>query len=118
MPIEALPHVRRSIHALLKEDLPADVPIVLATLSESMKVGPLTTDREVIHAAVDAIPAATKPHLTLMDILEHLQMVADTGGNMATQGAPAPMVFEALSQGRRLITENRLRLLAVSESLT
>jgi VWFA-related protein len=109
MPLEALPRVRSAIHALLKEDLPSGVPIVLATVTQTLKIGLITTDRAAVDAAVDALPAATKPNLTLMDILEHLQMIMDTAGD------PIP---EALAQGRTLITENRLRLLAVSESLT
>jgi VWFA-related protein len=109
MPIDALPRVRTAIHALLKEDLPAGVPITLATVSQSLKISPFTTDRAAVDAAVDALPAATTTHLSLLDILEHLDMVADTAGDP---------LMAAMAQGRRLIAENRLRLLAISESLT
>ena len=110
MPIEALPRVKTAIHALLREDLPSGVPMMLATMSQSLTVGRFTTDRATIDAAVDAIPSAARNNRTLMDVVEHLDMLCDT--------AALNIERAAIGEGRALINENRTRLLAVTESLT
>jgi VWFA-related protein len=114
MPADAFPRVRDAIQRLLREDLPANVPVMLTTLWHGATIRqPLTTDRAAVLAAVDTLPSGIGDQLSVMKIVESIETAC-----ASSSGTDRTLIDSVINIGRSLLTESRVRLREVSETLS
>jgi VWFA-related protein len=113
MPTDAFPRVREAIQRLLREELPGDVPVMLATMWHGAAIRqPLTTNRAALLEAVEALPSGIGDQLTLLKIVESIEQACTSSGPQ-----DKTLIDSAINIGRSLLIESRMRLTEVSETL-
>jgi VWFA-related protein len=116
-PVDALARTREVIARLVRDDLPAGSPVMLATLGPGVNVlAGFTDDRVGLLQALERVrPPAGEP-MTMQSVLENVEQQCDLSGAVNPRATAA--------MGRLLISESRARLVnavgalvAVSRSL-
>ena len=115
MPSDAMPRVREAVLQLVRDEVPADTAVMLATIWPSIEIRQtFTRDRGSLVAAVERIPVSLGGHLSFVDMLAKLDQTCDT---TAPTDPALALTHSAISFGKAVITETHQRLTAASNSL-
>lgn len=112
MPPEALPRVRSAILDLLRDGLPAGVPVMIATVTPEATIHQsFTTDRTKLVAAVKALPVSLADQATFADVLAGVDV-------RCVSTNPVRIAEAAVAMGKQVIRETNRRVAATSRALS
>lgn len=112
IPIDAFPRIRDALLAMMRTEVPSDVPVMLATVGSQVVIRqPFTTDPQALAAAIDALPAALAGRVETADLSERIDRLCNAS-------RPAALADAAIEAGKSLIAEANARSRASSLSLS
>jgi VWFA-related protein len=109
--VDAIPRVRASLLAAI-DDVPEDLPVLLATIGTSLHVRqPFTTDKAALRTAIDALPAQ-------LDTPAGAARVFDAVDRLCASAVDTRRVVDAaIEAGEQLVLDAHARSAATSEAL-
>ena len=112
MPADAFPRVRSAILDLLRNDLPAGVPVMIASVTPDATIHqPFTTDRAKLVAAVEALPLSLADQATFVDVVGAIDV-------RCAAAQPLRAAEAAVAIGKQVIREANRRVAAASQALS
>ena len=112
MPPEAFPRVRTAILDLLRDGLPAGVPVMIASVTPDATIHqPFTTDRVKLVAAVEALPLSLADQATFVDVVSAIDV-------RCAAAQPMRAAEAAVAVGKQVIREANRRVAAASRALS
>lgn len=99
MPLDAFPRVRSAVLQLLRDELPAGIPVMLATVTPQVTIHqPFTTDRAALTAAVNGLPPSLAENVTFTRVL-------DTSEQLCAASRPTRLADSTIAAAKSLIDE-------------
>jgi VWFA-related protein len=112
MPPEAFPVVRSSVLEMLRDELPAGVPVMIATVGPQVNIRqPFTTDRAPLIQAVENLPPALERQATFEDLI-------DTTDRLCASRSSGQLSDAAIAAGKDAIAEANRRAAGTSRALS
>lgn len=117
MPLDAVPRIREALLQLVKAELPAGIPVMVATMDRQLVIRQaFTTRRELVTAAIDALPPAVAGGIAVSNVFDQLDQLCHVSNStrFAEAGIEAGKSLIREANARSRITSANLSMLAQS----